>query len=102
MLEKAKNAQKARHFQQKSFIRYFQKCLGYGSNVIWGSKYIPWTHSGVITIPPTFSTANPLTYSQQLPFLAFLELFLPTAWTRPKISQHLLTKILESLTHTLK
>ena len=32
---------------------------------------------------------NPLTFSQQLPFLAFFELFLPTAWARPKISQHL-------------
>ena len=40
--------------------------------------------------------------SQQMPFLAFLELFLLTAWARPQISQHLLTKILESLTHILK
>ena len=32
---------------------------------------------------------NPLTFSQQLPFLAFFELYLPTVWARPKISQHL-------------
>ena len=47
---------------------------------------------------------KPLTFSQQLPNLPFLELFLPTAGARPKISQHnvMLTKILESVTHTLK
>ena len=52
--------------------------------------------------PQPTQRPKPLTFSQQLPFLAFLELFLPTAWTRPRISQHLLTKILESATHTLK
>ena len=37
--------------------------------------------------PPNGKT--PLTFSQQLPNLRFLELFLPTAWARPKISQHM-------------
>ena len=54
---------------------------------------------------PNPPTANPpLTFSQQLPNLPFLELFWPTAWARPKISQHnvMLTKIWESVTHTSK
>ena len=56
----------------------------------------------LLPYPQPSQRQPPLTYSQQLSFLAFLELFLPTAWTRPKISQHLLTKMLKSLTHTLK
>ena len=52
--------------------------------------------------PNPLNGQNPLTFSQQLPFLAFFELFLPTAWARPKISQHLLTKILESVIHNWK
>ena len=42
------------------------------------------------------------TFSQQVHILSFLKLFLPTAWPRRKISQQLLTEILESVTHTLK
>ena len=42
------------------------------------------------------------TLSQQFHILPFLELFLPTTWTKSKISQHVLTKILDSVTHTLK
>ena len=49
---------------------------------------------------PTQRTNPPHLYST-IAFLAFFELFLPTGWARTKISQHLLTKILESLTHTL-
>ena len=52
--------------------------------------------------PQPTQRQNPLTFSQQLSNLPFLELFLPTVWARPKISQHMLTKILESVTHTLK
>ena len=43
------------------------------------------------------------TFSQQVHILSFLKLLLPTAWPKRKISQQLLlTKILESVTHTLK
>ena len=38
--------------------------------------------------PQPTQRQNPLTFSQQLPNLPFLELFLPTAWARPKNSQH--------------
>ena len=46
-------------------------------------------------------TGSP-TFSQQVHILSFLKLFLPTAWPRRKISQHVLTKMLESVTRTLK
>ena len=56
-----------------------------------------------MTLPdPPAARRPPLTFSQQLSILSFLELFLPTAWATTKISQHLLTKILESTAHTLK
>jgi len=53
-------------------------------------------------IPNPSNGKKKLTFSQQLPNLPFLDLFLPTVWARPEISQHMLTKILESVTHTLK
>ena len=103
MLKKAlKNAQKT-HFSGKVILRYFQKYVRYGSNVFWGPKHIPWAHSEAITRPPTHSTAKtPSSLVNSFLFWRFFYLFLLPAWARPKISQHLLTKILESATHTLK
>ena len=83
-----KNAQKT-HFSEKVILRYFQKYVRYGSNVFWGPKHIPWAHSEAITRPPTFSTAKtPSPLVNSCLFWRFFELFLPTAWARPKISQH--------------
>ena len=50
--------------------------------------------------PP--SDENPLTFGHQWPFLAFLATFLPVSEARSTVSQHMLTKILESVTHTIK
>ena len=52
-----KNAKKA-HFSAKVTLWYFQKYVRYGSNVFWGSKHIPWSHSEAISRPPTHSTAK--------------------------------------------
>ena len=51
----------------------------------------------LLAAPNPLNGQNSHTFSQQLPFLAFFELpvFLPTAWASTKLSQHLLTKILE-------
>ena len=55
-----------------------------------------------------YQTPNPLNghpphFWSTVPYFGvFLNLFLPTAWAKPKISQHLLAKILESATYTLR
>ena len=51
-------------------------------------------------IPNPTNDENPHTFSQQLPILVFFGLFLPKAWARQEISQQMLTKFLESATHT--
>ena len=68
----------------------------------WGRNTSHGLTLKLLPDPQPSQRPKPLTVSQQLPFLAFFELFLPTAWARPKISQHLLTKILESVTYALK
>ena len=73
-------------FQQKSSCDIFKSMLDMDLMFFGGQNT---SHGLTLKLLP-----DPLTFSQQLPFLAFFELFLPTAWARPKISQHLLTKIL--------
>ena len=53
--KRSKNAKKA-HFSAKVTLWYFQKYLKYGSNVFWGSKHIPWSHSEAISRPTIHST----------------------------------------------
>ena len=89
-------------FQQKSSCNIFKSMLDMDVMFFGGRKRSHGlTLKRLSDLQPT-QRQPPLTFSQQLPNLPFLELFLPTAWARPKISQHMLTKILESVTHTLK
>ena len=89
-------------FQQKSFCDIFKSMSNMDLMFLGGQNTSHGLTLKLLLDPNPLNGQNPLTFSQQLPFLAFFELFLPTAWARTKISQHLLTKILESATHTLK
>ena len=89
-------------FQQKSSCDIFKSMLAMDLMFLGGRNTSHELTLKLLPDPQPSQRPNPLTFSQQLPFLAFFELFLPTAWARPKISQHLLTKILESVTYALK
>ena len=100
--KRLKNAKKA-HFSAKVILWYFQKYVRYGSNVFWGPKHIPWAHSEAITRLPTFSTAKtPSPLVNSCVFWRFFSYFYLQHGLDQKISQHLLTKILESVTYVLK
>ena len=88
-MKKLKMLQKKNIFQQKASCNIFKSISD--MDLIFGEDR---KTSRGLTLK---RLSNP-----QLLNLPFLELFLPTAWARPKISQHMLTKILESVTHTLK
>ena len=70
-------------FQQKSFCDILKSMLDKDLMFLGGRNT-----SDQLTLKRLPDLKYPLTFTQQLPIWAFLELILPTAWTKSKISQH--------------
>ena len=75
-------------FQQKSSCDIFKSMLDMNLMFLGGRKTSHGLTMKRLPDPPAAQRPPP-TFSQQLSILLFLELFLPTAWARTKISQHL-------------
>ena len=101
-MKKLKMLQKKHIFQQKPSRNIF-KNMSDMDLIFFGDRKT--SHGLTLKRLPNPQSTKwwvPSTCSQQVHILPFLELFSPTCWARPKISQHMLTKILENVTHTLK
>ena len=87
-MKKLKMLQKKHIFQQKP-SRNISKSISDMDLIFGGDRK---TSRGLtlkrLSNPQPTKWSVPSTFSQRLPNLPFLELFLPTAWARPKISQH--------------
>ena len=87
-------------FEQKSSCDTFKSMLDMNVRFFVGRKTSHGLTLKRLPDPQPLQRRKPHTFSQQLPILDFFELFLPTAWAMQEISQHMLTKFLESATHT--